>query len=1017
MKKAYKLILASFLLAGTTATALNAQTNNQYSETASKDLHDFSKYQLKDLVDYFADLYYNQGKKFPTDKEFKARFGVDPEFLRSHTRLRPVLKGGENPLLNKSLREDRHVWMNLPSGVGKGTGGFPSGNFDNDPYSMWQYTELFGSWNHGLFQAPGSWADAAHKHGTSIMSGIVFFDTTGGRLGTSDTYLSLLKKRNEDGTYKYVKPYIHILMYLGQDGINYNWEASGYGDHDVVAFHKALRDYANEVGFAEYRQGIYTAISSSVNNGNYIDNWLYNSREKKYIGDIMLNYSGGDFADESVYSGKYKNDITGKYDHVYSGVWIVTMQRAWQSMKNNNTNLCLWGEHGESRFTQYNNGKTITEKMANFQKLYEVAFSGTSRNAAYQDNWNIGDFSQGYPAFTFGGISQMIPERTTLKQNLPFQTYFNTGAGERYYYKGKTASKSPWYSMGSQDYQPTYRWLQYETGTKNPTQKVNVELSYDDAYIGGTSLKLSGETPANGVDLLLYRGLLTVSSANPVAKLALKKISGDRDAKISLILHKRGENETSYLEFPAQALASTSWEEQSFNITGLAQGDVIDMIGIRIKGTSDDHSLFVGGIGLYDDTKVSTKVEKPENLRAEVKAETQKSMSVKIAWDMPMPANATRKDFGLAFNDELGVDHYEIFYKTSEDGKVVELGRTSSWATYVPALEFEKTKDENGYERPFIGVRAVSTDLKTKSDVTWIEVERAESYELPEKKDDRYCKSEIDKNKEGYDIAIVQRYLEEVSTTGATGANLNYTSNQADADGDNYVDATNLPFTVKQGDNLTFKFRAKNSSNFGKVDGLRYTWAATYIDWNNSGTFEADGDEAINALSLGRSRAKSMEFETTGVEKQFQVPNDATPGKVRVRIVFTDAWFPKPTPCGGTQKGFTIDFDMTITGENQGRAVVDNHDKGEAEDLKAEVEKTPVDFVSTTALPRLYPNPVIDVLNLENVDAAWIFSLDGTLVRSVSNVNSVNLSDLAAGTYIVQTETNNVTRTQKIVKK
>lgn len=1013
MKKMYKLVLSALLLTSTPGV-MTAQVNN-YGPTASKDLYDFSKYQLQDLVDYFADLYYKEGRKFPTDKEFRDKFGVDPEFLRSHTRLRSVLKGTENPLLKSNLREDRHVWMNLPSGVGKGTGGFPSGNFDNDPYSMWQYTELFGSWNHGLFQAPGSWADAAHKHGTSIMSGIMFFDTTGGRTGGSGNYLSLLRSKNADGSYKYVKPYIHILMYLGQDGINYNWEASGYSDAETVAFHKALRNYATEVGFHEYRQGIYTSISSY--NQGYVNNWLYDFNTKKYIGDIMLNYAGSDFADTRGTSGKSLKTATGKYDHLYSGVWIVTMNRSWQSMKNNNTNLCLWGEHGESRFTQYNTGKTTTEKMANFQKFYEVAFSGTSRNAAIQDAWNIGDFSKGYPEFTFGGISQMIPERTTLKQNLPFQTYFNTGAGERYYYKGKTATKSPWYSMGAQDYQPTYRWLQYETGTKNATSNVNVELSYDDAYMGGTSLKVTGATPATGVDLLLYRGLLTISSTNPIAKLALKKLGADRDSKISLILHKRGANETEYLEYPAQALASNSWEEQSFNLTGLAQGDVIDMIGLRIKGTSESHEVFVGGIGLYDDTKVADKVEKPTNLRAEVKAETNKSMSVKIAWDMPMPANATRKDYGLAFNDELGVDHYEIFYKSSKDGKVTEYGRTSSWATYIPTLEFEKTKDEEGYEEPYIGVRAVSTDLKTKSDVTWITVERAETYELPVKKDDRYCKSEIDKNKEGYQIAIVQRYLELVSTEGASGTNLNYTSNNPDTDGDNYVDATDIPFSVRQGDNLTFKFKAYNTSSLSKPDGIRFTWAATYIDWNNSGTFEADGDEAIDALTLGTARKSTLEFETTGITKQFQVPTDATPGKVRVRIVFTDAWFPKPTPCGGTQKGFTIDFDMTITGDNPGRAVVDNHDKGEAEDLKDEVKNTPVDFVSATAMPRLYPNPVVDVLNLENVDAAWIFSLDGTLLRSVRNVNSVNLSDLVAGTYIVKTETNNVTRTQKIVKK
>lgn len=39
---------------------------------------------------------------------------------------------------------------------------------------MWNYVNLYGAWNHSPFQAPGSWADAAHKNGTDMFSGIKF---------------------------------------------------------------------------------------------------------------------------------------------------------------------------------------------------------------------------------------------------------------------------------------------------------------------------------------------------------------------------------------------------------------------------------------------------------------------------------------------------------------------------------------------------------------------------------------------------------------------------------------------------------------------------------------------------------------------------------------------------------------------------------------------------------------------------------------------------------------------------
>lgn len=84
--------------------------------------------------------------------------------------------------------------MNLPGGIGKGNGGYPSALFNNDVYSMWQYTHLFGSWNHGFFQAPGSWADAAHKHGTDIFSGIKFFESWTPGSGDA-TYAALISEK------------------------------------------------------------------------------------------------------------------------------------------------------------------------------------------------------------------------------------------------------------------------------------------------------------------------------------------------------------------------------------------------------------------------------------------------------------------------------------------------------------------------------------------------------------------------------------------------------------------------------------------------------------------------------------------------------------------------------------------------------------------------------------------------------------------------------------------------------
>ena len=76
-----------------------------------------------------------------------------------------------------------------------------------------------------------------------------------------------------------------------------------------------------------------------------------------------------------------------------------------------------------------------------------------------------------------------------------------------------------------------------------------------------------------------------------------------------------------------------------------------------------------------------------------------------------------RKDYGMVYNDEVNIDHFEILYKNGEDGRVSEVGRTSTWSAYVGNIQFEDENDD-----PYIGVRSVSVDLKSYSPVVWTHV-------------------------------------------------------------------------------------------------------------------------------------------------------------------------------------------------------------------------------------------------------------------------------------------------------
>lgn len=992
--------------------------------TASTEIFDFTPFQDKIMLDLFYEAL-QEGRQYPTMEEFAAKGfnALDIEFARSHVRPRSIMIDKDKQL-HSDLYEKRNLWMNLPTGIGKQIGGFPSGKFSDDVYSMWNYTNLFGSWNHSLFQAPGAWVDAAHKNGTDIFSGIKFFESWTPGSGDGE-YSALISQKNPDGsenTYKYSEPLINCLMFFGTDGINYNWEDNTYSDEDVVAFHKELYKIAERKGFTNFHIGIYTAQSSLT--ARYVDA-LYGTKETGKTTDLMLNYSGGDFSYNIGSSVKTAEDAYGDASGLYTGVWIVSMDRRWSALQENDNakraGVCLWGEHDQSRFMSYNVGNTSMEFQENYQKLLERAFSGGNRNPAnlpaisdYGNNWEQTEDKE--PLSTFCGLASFIPERTAIQGNLPFYTHFSLGNGERYNYKGKKTFGG-WYNMGAQDVVPTYRWLVYNAGTTAVSTDIQPEFTHEDSYIGGSALELSGTPTTAGTDIILYRTKLNVTASSPIVKVALKSgVTGENPSCLYVILKKLDNN--TWYEYPVGNTSAATWEEKSITLSDFAQDDVIEYIGFRVKGDyAGNYKMLVGKLEISDD-RIATPAS-IENLLAEVKEETTKSMTVKLNWTIDDTGlDLARGNWGMIYNDEANVDHFEVMYKNGENGKITEIARTTGWSGYAGNIIFEGSDDE-----PYIGVRAASVDLKTYSPVKWIKIERSTSSELPEFKDNTYCESVVNPAAEGVDIAREQRYVESFTTTGAI-QDLNYKASAPQADGTQYVNATDHVLKVEQGQTIKLKFKAYDTSNLSSVDGLRFCFAKGYMDLDKSNSFEPDGDELL--FDLGTVRKGTPEFETTGYEKEFTIPADAAPGKSRIRIVFSDAWFAHPGPCGQTSKGFSIDFGVEITGNNPARPVApDLHDQGEADEpdrVRDEDPTTPPTAIEDitndfAGFSSFYPNPAKDDIYFNDVEKVWIYTTTGQMVKFDGNSpKKMTVTDLTPGMYVVKMQYNNVIRSQKLYK-
>ena len=994
-KSTMKMLLLAGLLCGAPST-MSAQTDTGSTSTT---IYDFANFNDQKLLDLFASAL-EKGRKFPTTQELKdAGIYDELEFVRSHVRKREILDL-EDRLVRNTYKE-RDLFMNIPSGAGSTIGGYPSKDFASDNYSMWNYTNLFGSWNHGLFQAPGSWADAAHKNGTDIMSGIKFFDTTGGRGGHATGWVDFIKTKNTDGTFKYTRPLIHLLQFLGMDGINYNFEARGYDDSEVIKFHQSLYQYANQVNFDNFHIAIYTFYSSLT---NYNTEALFGKNNVK-TSDLMLNYASSDFSYNMASSVQEAKRSMGTAKGLYAGVWIVGMDRGWNRLDNGDAKecgLCLWGEHAQSRFWSYNTGGNAQERMSNYQTLLERGFSGGKRNPADRpaisnlgNNWEWSGTKA--PLSTFAGLASWIPERSAINGKLPFSTYFNTGAGEVYTYKGKKTAGS-WYNMSNQDIVPTYRWLVYDGNTTNVSDKVQPEFTYEDSYTGGSCLKLTGKGTASSTDIVLYKTNLTGTSGAIKAQVAIKT-GKDTPANSNLALIVRLKNSNEWKEFDVNGTTDSKWVEHTVALTGLSSTDVIDRIGLRVKNVDEQYKLLVGKLAIVDDYTVAPQGVK--DLTIQVKEENKSSLSVKATWALSSATEET-----VVYNDDANVDHFEVLYKNGENGTVSEIGRTSQWATYIGDIEMAES------DKPFIGVRSVSKDLKSYSPVEWKEVPRSTYASLPEKKDNPYGEPELDMSADGYKIAQQVRYVETFKTEGGA-TNIDYTA-PGPKGGTNYVDATNGNLlTVNQGQTITIKIKGHEGQ-----DDLRFCFGRAWIDLNGDykfepGTIAENGEELF---TIGELRKGVVANVNPGQTISVTIPSDAKKGKTRMRIVFSDAWFKGSLlPTGKFNKGFAIDFGVEITGNNPERPTPKStRDEGTAEQPEGLSSSTSITSFAGEASALVQTSKD---LKFSNVEKAWIFGVDGSLVKVLDNPQQYEIKSLPKGIYLVKMLNNNVIRTQKVVIK
>lgn len=201
-----------------------------------------------------------------------------------------------------------------------------------------------------------------------------------------------------------------------------------------------------------------------------------------------------------------------------------------------------------------------------------------------------------------------------------------------------------------------------------------------------------------------------------------------------------------------------------------------------------------------------------------------------------------------------------------------------------------------------------------------------------------------------------------------------------------HEDYTSIVGNVKQ--TLSYEIVLEGNTN-GNYDN-RFV---VFIDWNQNGVLE-DAGEVFEITTLLKN---STGVDGKQVTQNIVVPEDALVGNTRMRVKKIYGTTDFLNPCKGASFGQIEDYTISV-----GALAVSNVNKSQV---------------------KVYPNPVVDVLNIEaasKVSNVQVYDLSGKAVSSfeMSAVkNQVNLSKLAPGVYLVNIQTENGTQSVKIVKK
>ena len=679
---------------------------------------------------------------------FDSNFSDDEEFFISRVAQKERFTNANTQVDPQQNPNRRFLWW-VPMGQSQWNA-VPTYFFNSEVFNMWSYVDHWGNWTAPILRAPAAYLDICHKNGvsTSVVAAIGWGEqvdyTKPAEHGPN------IKAMVDGGPEKLMQ----YLRYYGVDGVGYNSE---FSTTSQVA--TAMQNLFADCHLSKEEYGVDFSVgwySLTGNEGKYImqdrlsstnDDWFWNDSKKAPVANYFFpNYNWAD-ADlqmsQSTANGKYE----GGSWNVYMGMDMQGRDYAnWRSLANYEVSFGMWGAHNmnmlfESRGELGSSGSTPQETYLTRSERF---FTGGTQNPvnppaiADKTYYSVG------AAEKFHGISSFITARSVLQGDLaaePFVTYFNLGNGYFFNVEGETTFNNEWYNVGIQDYLPTWRWwwtkdFMGRTEDEVPESGLTATFTWDDAWFGGSCMRITGST--DGEYLQLFKTKYALQDGDKLT-IRYKVLSGN--SGMAWALSAEGAETTAVSSSIKSASSSPSvgeWVEHTitfgsgFGQVGLS-GKTLAMMALRFT-EAEDLDVLIGEVSL---TRKDAVTPEAPVLRTDVKGKdaeghvytyeagaaiwdyTYEGATVKLVWSMGEAPED--KPWETVRNSDVNAWYYKV-YVQQEEGDPIMCTATTSWAAYVVNAPVD---EELGKLR--VGVSAVSLDGKSESEITW-----SDYMELPE---------------------------------------------------------------------------------------------------------------------------------------------------------------------------------------------------------------------------------------------------------------------------------------------